>query len=196
MTRYFIDTEFCDTGVALELISLGVVCECGDELYVQHSDFSNEDVSAWVKDNVFPQLAVCPDDEVYRDRYGIPARPSDPPNEYHMGVGRCKDKECPWRSQVEIRDAILDFFNPSDPIELWGWCSGYDFVAFCQIFGTMMDLPSFFPHYIRDFQQVLDDRGITDEELPQQEDGKHNALEDARYLEKLWGYIVCNNAWQ
>jgi hypothetical protein len=54
-------------------------------------------------------------------------------------------------------------------------------------------------HYsIKDFQQVLDEYrgGISDDELPEQKSGIHNALSDARHLKKLWGYIVRNDAWQ
>ncbi len=49
---------------------------------------------------------------------------------------------------------------------------------------------------IHEFQQVLDDRGISDEEIPEQEEGLHNALADAQHLKKVWGYIVRNDAWQ
>lgn len=97
-----------------------------------------------------------------------------------------------------IRVTLRDFFDVQDygKPEIWGWCVGYDFVAFCQIFGTMMDLPEDYPHYFKEFQQVLDERGIADEELPEQEEGLHNALADARHLKRLWGYIVRNDAWQ
>jgi hypothetical protein len=97
-----------------------------------------------------------------------------------------------------IKVTLFDFFDPTDygKPEIWGWCAGYDFVAFCQIFGTMMDLPEDYPHYFKEFQQVLDERGIADEQLPEQEGGLHNALEDARHLKRLWGYIVRNDAWQ
>ena len=97
-----------------------------------------------------------------------------------------------------IKVTLLDFFDPTDygKPELWAWCGAYDWVVFCQIFGTMMDLPQGYPHYIHEFQQMLDTLGITDDELPQQESGAHNALEDARHLKRLWGYVIQNDAWQ
>jgi hypothetical protein len=60
----------------------------------------------------------------------------------------------------------------------------------------MMDLPKGWPHYIKDFQYILDERGISDDELPAQEEGLHNALADAHHLKRLWGYIMRNDAWQ
>jgi len=106
--------------------------------------------------------------------------------------------DCPWRTREQIKHELLSFMDIEKygKPELVGWCSGYDWVAFCQLFGTMMDLPQGWPHYIKDLQQVLDDRGISDDELPAQEDGVHNALEDARHLKKLWGYITRNDCWQ
>lgn len=186
--RYWLDTEFVDTGSTIDLISIGIVCEDGRELYLQSVEFDLHAASDWVYDNVYPHLLVCP----YRpSAYGIalvlthhdgkcPLLPMEPKN------------RCPWRTREQIRDEIRYFFNPSDGIELWGWCAGYDFVAFCQLFGTMMDLPKGYPHYIRDIQHVLDERGIPDNDLPQQEGTAHNALEDARHIKKLWEYTVWN----
>jgi len=118
--------------------------------------------------------------------------------------GQCLDyptgflQSCHWRTRQQIKAEILAFMDVEEygKPELHGWCSGYDWVALCQLFGTMMDLPDGWPHFINDFQQVLDGRGISDDELPEQEEGLHNALSDALHLKKLWGYIVRNDCWQ
>ena len=57
----------------------------------------------------------------------------------------------------------------------------------------MMRLPQGYPHYIKDLQQVLDEHGISDNELPPQEEGLHNALADARHLKRLWEYVSKKN---
>lgn len=102
-----------------------------------------------------------------------------------------------WQARAMIRLHLKKFINDGEgKPEFWGWCAAHDFVVLCQFFGSMMALPLGFPHYIKDFQQVLDERGISDEELPEQEEGLHNALEDARHLKRLWGYIVRNDCWQ
>lgn len=98
-----------------------------------------------------------------------------------------KGGECRWPLR-SIRVTLLDFFDIEDygKPELWGWCAGYDWVAFCQLFGTMMDLPDGYPHYVRDIQQVLDEYTISDDLLPQPEEQAHNALTDARQIKKIW----------
>ncbi len=123
---------------------------------------------------------------------------------YHKGHGQCVDQQrgrihnCPWRTREQLKRDVLSFMDIAayGKPEIWSWCSAFDFVVFCQLFGTMMDLPPGYPHYIKDLQQVLDERGISDEELPEQEEGLHNALHDARHLKRLWGYIVRNDCWQ
>jgi len=201
--KYYIDCEFIDDGEKIDLISIGIVCEDGRELYLQSAVFDPFIASQWIKDNVFGGLILCQHvliqctEDVYANRM------------IHGLQGQCVFKgpygdmlgayaDCPWRTRKELRKELEDFMDAEEhgKPELFGWCSGYDFVAFCQLFGTMMDLPQNWPHYIKDLQQVLDDRDISDDELPEQEEGKHNALEDARHIKKLWGYIIHNDCWQ
>lgn len=101
-----------------------------------------------------------------------------------------KGGECRWPLK-SIQATLRDFFDIEDygKPELIGWCAGYDFVVFCQIFGTMMDLPAGYPHYIKEFQQILDEHGISDDALPQQEEGLHNALADAKHIKRLWEWL-------
>jgi len=197
--RYFIDTEFIDTGREIDLVSIGIVCEDGREYYAQSVEFDHRKASVWVKENMLTHLLTCPSS--HASVLGISGLYRTDRAE-HQRYGQCVDRQrglvhnCPWRTREQMKHDVSVFFNPSDGFELWGWCAGYDWVAFCQLFGTMMDLPRGWPHYIHDLQHVLDERSIFDEELPPQEGGQHNALADARHIKKLWGYLVRNDAWQ
>ena len=71
--------------------------------------------------------------------------------------------------------------------EIWAYYADYDWVVFCQLFGTMMDLPDGFPMYCRDLKQECDRLGNPD--LPLQESGEHNALVDARWNRKAWEFL-------
>jgi len=190
MTRYFVDTEFIEDGKTIDLISIGIVCEDGREYYAQLCEYDPRKASSWVKENVLRNIVFCPnysdlaDSQPYLHRDGQCLNPD-----------RSFLKECPWRDRTYLQHEIKQFFN-SEKIELWSWCGSYDHVALCQLFGTMVDVPSQFPHYIKDLQYVLDEHGISDDELPQQEGRAHNALYDAKHIEKLWGHIVMNDAWQ
>jgi hypothetical protein len=45
-----------------------------------------------------------------------------------------------------------------DNIQFYGYYCDYDWVAFCWLFGKMMDLPKGFPMYCKDLKQTLDEK--------------------------------------
>lgn len=173
--KYYLDEEFIDDGKTIDLISIGIVAEDGRELYLQSVEFDEQKASDWVKENVLCGLPLCP-------CCGHKCNHEEQP------TGKCRSKKCMWRNRAAIKAEILAFLDVEKygyP-ELIGWCCAYDFVAFCQLFGTMMDVPRFIPHSMIDIQQILDERGITDDMLPKQEGQVHNALADARYIRTLY----------
>lgn len=197
--RYFLDSEFSE-GAVIELISLAIVAEDGRELYVQSSEFTPQLASDWVKEHVFPHLTLCP----HQDEQSLA---SDLVNHYVYGQCTFTDPatgiagaqtDCLWRTCEQIALEIRAFCDPEkygEP-EFWGWCAGYDFVVLCQVFGTMMDLPAGFPHYIRELQYLLDKYQIKDEQLPAQSENAHNALADAHYLKLLYGSLMIMPFWK
>lgn len=54
--RVFVDTEFTHLGRDLELISVGLITECGDALYLERQDYDNSKCSEFVKGVVLPLL--------------------------------------------------------------------------------------------------------------------------------------------
>lgn len=68
--RYFYDTEFLDTGKAIELISIGIVDEDGYEYYAVNADMPLADISvhSWLMDNVMPHL---PDADEWKPKWQI-----------------------------------------------------------------------------------------------------------------------------
>lgn len=85
---------------------------------------------------------------------------------------------------------VLGFVRPDgsrEKPEFWGYYADYDWVVFCQMFGTMMDLPKGFPMYCRDVKQLCDELG--NPELPKQGKGEHNALADARWNKVAFDFL-------
>lgn len=72
-------------------------------------------------------------------------------------------------------------------LEFWGYYCDYDWVVFCQMFGTMMDLPKGWPMYCRDIKQLCDDLG--NPKLPPQESTEHNALADAKWNKTAYEFL-------
>lgn len=133
------------------------------------------------------------------------------------------------KTNKEISKEIIDFtilknqldneviINSSDinyP-EFYAYFADYDWVAFCWLFGKMMDLPKGFPMYCKDLKQILDEKVksyLSDEYskkfhvvptdnleerlyvikkeygFPKQEN-EHSAIHDARWNKKLYDFI-------
>jgi hypothetical protein len=84
-----------------------------------------------------------------------------------------------------LADAVRAFAGESP--EFWAYYASYDWVALCQIYGTMMDLPKGWPMYCRDLQQVRDMLGGI--ELPKQTGAEHDALADAVWTRDAWLWL-------
>lgn len=157
--RFFLDTEFIERGpnYPVTLISIGIVDERGGEFYGINKDFREEDCNDWVKANVLPYL--------------------DGPHKIRLPLS---DLALIVRHWIEVQD------EDAKP-EFWGYYSSYDWVVFCQMFGTMMDLPDGFPMYCHDLKQWCDSLG--NPKLPEQGKGEHNALADARWNRDVYDFL-------
>lgn len=91
-----------------------------------------------------------------------------------------------WMTRMEIKEALLDFIGQDKP-EFWAYYADYDWVALCQLFGRMLDLPKGWPMYCRDIKQMAADRGHPI--LPPQVGAEHNALQDARWNQQAYIYL-------
>ena len=88
-------------------------------------------------------------------------------------------------SRASMRRDIVEFCG--DKPEIWAYYADYDWVALCQIFGTMMDLPKGWPRFCRDVKQLCVDLG--DPKLKKQEKDEHNALSDALWTREAWEFL-------
>lgn len=92
----------------------------------------------------------------------------------------------PPMSLYSIKESIKVFIGEEKP-EFWGYFADYDWVVFCQIFGTMMDLPKGWPMYCNDLKQWCKQNGNF--QLPKQSSVEHNALNDARWNRDTYKFI-------
>jgi hypothetical protein len=91
-----------------------------------------------------------------------------------------------WQIAAELRALVL---VGDDKPEFWAYFADYDWVALCQLYGPMVDLPKGFPYWCRDLKQLMDDRGIKKEQLPKQNGAEHSALNDARWVRDAYIWI-------
>lgn len=86
----------------------------------------------------------------------------------------------------QVAEEIVAFVGEHP--EFWAYYADYDWVALCQLFGTMMDLPEGWPMYCRDLQQRRDEQG-GGVKLPEQSSTEHHALADAKWTKDAWEWL-------
>lgn len=167
--KYFLDTEFIEDFHKplfgkrrhfIDMISIGIVAEDGREYYAISNEFNEKDASQWVKDNVIHPIfkEAC---------------------NYDSGIVQFERRFI--KSNAEIAKDIIEFIN-HEPVktiggavtvsltteseesirrgyltpEFYAYYADYDWVLFCSLFGTMMNLPKGFPMYCHDLKQDID----------------------------------------
>lgn len=155
--KFFYDTEFIDDGRTIDLISIGIVREDGEEYYAVSSEFDVGKLfsNKWLVDNVWPYLPL------------------------HPVTGELDVNHPDVMSRKRIREDVKDFLLSDGRPELWAWYADYDHVCLAQLFGRMIDLPEGVPMLTYDLKQECDRQG--NPQLPDQPNGEHNALADARH---------------
>jgi hypothetical protein len=168
--NYFIDTEFHEhkkpvkfLGITIanvwtiDLISIGIVCEDGREFYAMNRDLNLKHAkkNKWLKENVLDKLP---------EKHPIHLSNGGSPRIWHESKR--------WLSMEEIKHEVIHFcggmpdgdeggsfyrYDNGKPI-FYGYYADYDWVVFCWIFGTMMNLPNGFPMFCKDLKQMLDDK--------------------------------------
>ena len=217
--KYFFDTEFLEGFKkpiswlptiggfnkpyhSIQLISIGIVNELGYTYYAISNEFNPNDASDWVKENVLSKLpspifngSNIKDVKRYKSNKQIAADILD-----YIWSHTVMKIDGKWVSD--------EFVNP----EFYAYYADYDWVVFCSLFGTMMDLPKGFPMYCRDLKQTIDEVAETkimevDEKTAgvsrfeaslslikvnpkyPETNNEHNALYDAKWNFELYKFL-------
>lgn len=229
--KYFLDTEFIEGFKkpiswlptigkfnkpyhSIQLISIGIKAEDGREYYAISNEFNPKDANEWVTKNVLlPIYKECMSGDMRNF--------ADFNTRKNSGVTWGKGKshktilaEIKNFINAEFYDhggmMVLGSFIPNklpEP-EFYAYYADYDWVVFCSLFGTMMDLPKGFPMYCKDLKQILDEKvsvfcakEIQDtsfesavkrikmhKDYPKQTN-EHNALADAKWNHELYKFL-------
>ena len=89
------------------------------------------------------------------------------------------------KPRAVIAQEIREFVG--DRPEFWAYYADYDWVALCQLYGRMIDIPTGWPKFCRDLQQEKAEGGF---DLPEQTTTSHDALADARWVREAFEHIM------
>jgi hypothetical protein len=167
--RFYYDTEFLDDGRTIDLISIGIVTEAGDEYYAVNRQLPMGRVlrNPWLVENVLPHL----------------------PTRLGSGGVRQLDTGHPdVKPRAVIADEVKAFICPHPDPELWAWYGAYDHVVLAQLWGPMRYLPECVPMFTCDLKQEAERLG--NPAIPTQTGGEHNALADARWNRDVAAFLA------
>lgn len=125
---------------------------------------------------------------------------SEDRRKYYAEVEECNlSRASPWVIQnvfpylhgrktpsMTIAREIVEFMGEGP--EIWAYYADYDWVALCQLYGLMIDLPKGWPMFCRDVKQLADSLG--NPALPPQPLTEHNALSDAIWCAHAWHWLT------
>lgn len=174
--KVFFDTEFIETPGSIELISIGMVRDDGESLYLQNAQCDFARAGDWITRNVLMQLTA----------FDMGTR--WPVLKYPSTAYVVDPRDRPWASRRQILDAVSDFAPPEDKPEFWGYYADYDWVVFCWLFGSMVQLPKGYPKYCRDIKQLCDHLG--NPQLPEKGKREHDALSDAFWNKRAYEFLA------
>jgi hypothetical protein len=222
-----------DTPNTIDLISIGIVSEDGREYYAISKDFNLKeawnryDIKSysgkggigenthekiyWIRENVLKPI--------FYDWKGKDINFHEIDFTYKE-FKKLLNKYGKTNKQVaeEVKNFIqtgerLNNYYENETIlnNFYAYYADYDWVAFCWLFGKMVDLPTGFPMYCRDLKQMLDEKARqlifgeygnleqrtleqvieemkNDSAYPKQTN-EHNALADAIWNKKLYKFL-------
>lgn len=179
--KIYFDTEFEGLRKDAKLISLGLITEDNQELYIEFDDIDIQKQDQWIKDNVLQNTILYGQKEI--------SEITDEAN-YYKG-----DKD-------EIKGVLLHWLNQFDNVQFISDVCHYDFVFLIDIFGSAWDLPKNVIPCCHDINQDIMDlfwlnekeafdfsrEDILDNLGLEIKGNKHNSLYDAKVIKAIYEY--------
>lgn len=176
--KIFFDTEFTGLHKNTTLISIGLVAETGESFYAEFTDYDKSQANDWIKENVISKTHYLKE------------------NGNLSSESRKLDFMFFKGTKEEIRQELYAWLAQFDSeIEMWSDCLAYDWVLFCDIFGTAFDLPSGIYYIPFDICTLFKLKGI-DPDINREKfanmisNSKHNALYDAKVIKACYERLI------
>jgi len=123
MIKLFFDCEFTGLHKNTTLISLGIISENGDKLYLEFNDYDKTQVDEWIQKNVIDKLWVSRTDNTDQ-------KAKVPDYYFHGNKKEMTNQLKKWLSK----------FGNEEILFISDVCH-YDFVLLIDLFGSAFDLP-------------------------------------------------------
>ena len=183
MQKVFFDTEFSGLQQDAQLLSIGLVHENGQTFYAEVSDYDENTLSEWVKQNVIPKMIL--------EGYAINESTHENGNFVLRGAKHIIAKELAnWLQSFNSQMIMV-----ADVL-------AYDWVLFCDLWGTAFAIPSnvfYIPVdlstllFAKDYDPDISRVDLVKQFTPSGELDNidtHNALTDAQMCKIIYENII------
>lgn len=145
-----------------------------EEVVKESADRTRAKMLKWVQDARAAKARLMGDPTLY-------AQPAEPK--------RCTCND-PEEHGAMMNCPVHGVAQPAEPEqrEFWAYYADYDWVALCQLFGTMVQLPKGFPQFCMDLKQLSVMKGSPRHSV--QDGDLHHALADARWNAELYAFLM------
>lgn len=168
MNVYY-DTEFLERGQGFPIypISIGLVRDDDVEYYAinRNAPWSAIVAHEWLRENVLPHL---------------PGKLGDGHFEIDLTHPAVKPLH---QITVDLEDFLFEAATGAEgeELRLWAYYSSYDHVVLAQLFGRMVDMPSWAPYFTHDLK-VAQNLLAPGFRFTEQSSAEHHALNDAKWV--------------
>ena len=214
--KSFLGIKYGETKPTIDLVSIGIVSEDDRKYYaiskdfnvkeawnryqVIDSDHNGEEREYWLRKNVLRPIF---DNLTMQDRHDDKHSYFTYANfKYLINKYGKTNKQIAheislfvgcYTETTKKLDANYNWFEDTnniiaDNVHFYAYYADYDWVVFCQLFGTMMQLPEGFPMYCIDLKQELDKNLVMSEEVLdycescKESSGKYPSKHDLEYI--------------
>ncbi len=156
MTQLYLDTEFTDLKQTADLVSIGMCSKDGRVFYAEITDYNHAKCSEWVKTNIIPNLPLSTKTNPLTFIEAADVSSKD-------GIAHGFDVEMRHQKEVvafNLKRWIKQFSNGKASIEVWADVNPWDWVLFCDLFGSAFNLPREIHYIPLDFATVLKREGL------------------------------------
>lgn len=182
----FFDTEFTGLHKNTTLVSIGLVSEDNKSFYAEFTDYDKGQVDEWLETNVIRKTWL----------YANPQ--AEPSGEVEEGKWADVHVFGPKDFVKRCLEEWLGQFHKSYRIEMWGDCLAYDWVLFCDLWGSALRLPKkiyYIPFDLCTLMLINEvDANISRERFCGEgalfDDLKHTAIWDARVIKACYTRIT------
>lgn len=172
--RLFLDSEFTGLHKDTTLVSIGLVSEEGHTFYAELSDYDDNQIDDWLRENVIDHLIMKDRDDSYHF--------SDERQTFLRG------------NKEKVADHLKTWLEKRGELEIWSDCLAYDWVLFNDLFGHAFNIPSnvfYIPFDICTLFKIKGvDPDINRELYAGMTGNKHNALHDAQVIKGCYDKLM------